>query len=369
MTSIISPDSLVEDLRKLVISMAAGARLPTVRQLMSDYQVSQHFVQSALAQLRSEGVIASHVGRGTFVTPGPAQAASTKGRTVLTLVHDSPYERSDAIASLLHRALMERGCDSMVLTYSQSSQVMDMLRGGRRFDACIVQPRTSTLRSSMLAQLRDLSEVVIIEGQAADGLDVDAISNDPGTCVELALRHLIPLEHERIAWVSEQNNQNFFKLCVRAFDLARNLLAQDAASMPSVYLPPNLAERKVEALVDALRPLFAGGRTKSPTAVVISSFLDGGTVLKAFDRLGLSVPADVSVIKVGTPDMESDHVGRLAIVGRPTYQVTDAVLARLEWRWARQGQPCQTIFDQPILQPFSSTAAVTSGPGRRRPSG
>ena len=135
-------------LRRMVAEMPAGARLPTVRKLMRDHGVSQHLVQSALAQLRAEGAVASHVGRGTFVgaRPGPAAAAAT--RSVLTLAYDSPYERSDVIASSLHRALIQKRYDSMTVTYHDHMQAIDMLRGGRRYDACVLQPRTSIIHAS-----------------------------------------------------------------------------------------------------------------------------------------------------------------------------------------------------------------------------
>lgn len=351
-----SADNLADELRRMVGSMPAGTRLPTVRKLMSDYGVSQHLVQSALTQLRAEGAVASHVGRGTFVGSRPEPAAPVGTRSVLTLAYDSPYERSDVIASSLHRALIQRRYDSMTVTYHDHLQAIDVLRSGRRYDACILQPRTSTISGAMLAALREVSDSVIIEGQMADSLDVDAISNDPASCVDLALKHLTELGHRRIAWVSEENEQNFFRLGVRFFEVARDLLGGDASTMPALFAPMSRTERNFEDLAGALRPLFAGGPGKSPTAVVVSSFSDGETVVGGFEQLGLKIPTDVSVVKIGTPDVPSDHIGRLAIIGRPTYQVTESVLARVEWRWRNRGAPFETVLDQPVFAPSASTA-------------
>ncbi len=134
--------------------------------------------------------------RGEGAGRGVAEPAALPGsRSVLTLVYDSPYERSDVIASSLHRALIQRRYDSMTVTYHDHAQALDILRGGRRYDACILQPRTSTIRGSVLAMLRDLSDSVVIEGQMADGLDVDAISNDPASCVELAREDGFEVSH------------------------------------------------------------------------------------------------------------------------------------------------------------------------------
>jgi DNA-binding LacI/PurR family transcriptional regulator len=370
-TSTASSNGLADELRKLVAGMPPGARLPTVRGLMGEYGVSQHLVQSALEQLRSDGSITSFVGRGTFVGTRAVPTAPVS-RSVLTLVYDSPYERSEVIASTLHRALIHRGYESMIVTYHDHTHAMDVLRGGRRYDACVLQPRMTTIHGAVLALLRDIGDIVIIEGHSADGLDVDAISNDPGTCVELALQHLIGLGHRRIAWVTEANDYNFFKLCVRFFEMARSLVGLGAEDMPVISAPMSRAERNFEDLAGALRPLFEGP-AGAPTAVVVASFSDGATVLGAFKKLGLDVPGAVSVIKIGTPDIASEHIERLAIIGRPTFQVTESVLARLEWRWRNRGAAHATVYDQPILAPSLSTAPPQAqghdgGTGTRAPS-
>lgn len=352
----LSPHNIADDLRRMVVSMPAGTRLPTVRKLMSDYGVSQHLVQSALNQLRSEGAVESHVGRGTFVRFQPEPSPSSAARSVLTLVYDSPYERSDAIASSVHRALIQRSYDSMTLTYHDPRQALEMLRGARRYNACILQPRTSSIHSSVLAQLREISDAVVIEGQMADGLDVDAIANDPATCVKLAISHLAGLGHKRIAWVTEESDQIFFRLAARFFEVARDLLGADPAAMPTVFAPMSGAQRNFMDLAGALRPLFEGPAASRPTAVVISSFSDGPSIVSAFDKLGLKIPDDVSVIKIGTPDVPNDHIGRLAIIGRPASQVTDTVLNHLEWRWKNRSAVYHTVFDQPVFSPATSTA-------------
>lgn len=354
-----SSNGLAAELRKLVADMPAGARMPTVRQLMGQYSVSQHLVQSALEQLRAEGLVTSFVGRGTFV--GARPATGTQSRGVLTLVYDSPYERSELIASSLHRALIQRGYDSMIVTY-HDKEALDILRGGRRYDACVLQPRRSEVHGALLALLREIGDHVVIEGQTADGLDVDAISNDPGTCVELTLLHLLGLGHKRIAWVSEEGDSIFFQNCVRFFEIARRFLGAAPEDMPVVYAAMSRSERRFENLAGALAPLFEGPPDKAPTAVVVASFSDGASVMEAFEQLGIAVPDAVSVIKVGTPDIASDHLGRLAIVGRPTFQVMETVLARLEWRWQNPAAPYATLFDQPVFAPSAST-----GPPRRQP--
>ena len=60
---------IADDLRALIASgaLAPGSRLPSARQMMDRYDVASQTVQSAIRVLRSEGIVRSIQGRGTFV--------------------------------------------------------------------------------------------------------------------------------------------------------------------------------------------------------------------------------------------------------------------------------------------------------------
>ncbi len=51
-------------------TLRSGARLPPVRQVAAECHVTRLTVHSAYAELQAEGLVESHVGRGTFVAPG-----------------------------------------------------------------------------------------------------------------------------------------------------------------------------------------------------------------------------------------------------------------------------------------------------------
>ena len=63
--------------------LAAGRRLPSARQLATDWSVARNTIDDALSQLHAEGVIVRRVGDGTFVAPGvnaPPRAAYSQHR-------------------------------------------------------------------------------------------------------------------------------------------------------------------------------------------------------------------------------------------------------------------------------------------------
>lgn len=55
-------------------SLAAGSRLPTERALALQFDAARNTVRKTMNQLAGEGLIARHVGRGTFVTKLDARA-------------------------------------------------------------------------------------------------------------------------------------------------------------------------------------------------------------------------------------------------------------------------------------------------------
>jgi DNA-binding LacI/PurR family transcriptional regulator len=349
-------DAIVERLRLLAGRSAPGARLPTVRRLIAEFGVSQHVVQAALETLRREGLISSHVGKGTFV--GRAKGARGGARSVLTLLYQHPYQRGDVIARLVHQKLSIDGHDSLVLTYSNAAHVMEMLKSNARYDAAILQPRSSTISVSLLGLLQQRADHVLIEGHAAEHLDVDAVSNDPARTTELVVTHLFAKGHRRIAWIKEDGGNYFFDRTAsffRAHCAGAGLPAEEAPVIAAEADRDRLGIRDLPAVIAALK----GGRRRMPySAIVVASFVEGRAIIDALRASGLETPRDVAVVRLGTPVLDTDHLGLITIAGRPSARAAETVLARLNWRWGNPAAPSCTFFDSPDLAAFASTSAT-----------
>jgi DNA-binding GntR family transcriptional regulator len=65
---------VANDLRAKIRSgeLRAGVKLPTKRELMEEYSVSGHAIDSAMLVLRTEGFVVGHQGRGRYVAEGRA---------------------------------------------------------------------------------------------------------------------------------------------------------------------------------------------------------------------------------------------------------------------------------------------------------
>jgi len=347
---------VLDELRNLARTLQPGSRLPTVRQLSARSGMSQHSIQRILSKLSAEGLITTHVGRGTFVGRPPTESPSkTSARSVLTLLHQTHYVRGDIIAQIIHQQLTAESHQSLILTYSDPDHASAMLRAGPRFDGCILQPRTSVIPVSLLTVLREIGRFAIIESRAFDQLDVDAISLDPAICCRIVLQHLTRLGHRRIAWVIENRGDYLFERTAILFDSFRLWYGLSEAEAPLVWAARRPNQFGFADLRATIAELFGSPKGVSPTAIVLVTFETGAGILSAFDRLGHSIPRDVSVVRLGSPDIEGEHLGKIAIVGRPSRQAAETVLRRLHWRWENPDAPFGTVYDPPEFHPHSST--------------
>lgn len=347
------PGTVAERLRSLLQGSPPGTRLPTVRQAMAEFGVSQHAVQNALDQLRREGLITTHVGKGTFV--GNGAILRPKTRSVLTLLHERIYQRGDAVARGIHQRLLAAGHNSIVVTYGDEKHLMEQLRAGAHFDTCIIQPRSSMLSVSLLSFARARADNVILESFAAEGIDVDAVSNDPLACVRLIMNRLTGLGHRRIAWITEAGTNYFFQRSAQLFRAYCEGAGLSEQAAPLVFGEVDPARLGMRDLRSAITGVVENPSTRC-SAIVVSSFAEGAAVVEGFHSLGLRIPQDVSVVRIGTPDLEADHLNAISIVGRPSAQAAQTVVDRIAWRWGNPSTPAETILDAPQYVEFGSTA-------------
>jgi len=91
---------IADDLRRNIAEgrLPPGAKLPSESDLIARYNVSRVVVRTAIAQLRNEGLVISHAGKGSFVRSDPPRrriASDRYQREVQQILHGrtEPPER------------------------------------------------------------------------------------------------------------------------------------------------------------------------------------------------------------------------------------------------------------------------------------
>jgi GntR family transcriptional regulator, uxu operon transcriptional repressor len=122
------PPAYGRDLAQLILARcedpayAPGGRLPTERNLASEFGVTRTLVRHALAMLEAEGRISREVGRGTFLRPASPTGGRAGAASALAVAAVSP---ADVMAA---RRLLEPGVLPLVVTWATSRDFDEMRR-------------------------------------------------------------------------------------------------------------------------------------------------------------------------------------------------------------------------------------------------
>ncbi|GAB5377090.1 MAG: hypothetical protein AcusKO_35520 [Acuticoccus sp.] len=339
---------VVSSLEEHIEKLADGARLPTVRQLMKELGVSQAAVQDALGQLRNQGLITSHVGRGTYVTKGgapqpaaPQPAPAPAGlSSLLILSNASINERCTLVQNQLVDALADEGGRVVQLSYHDTDHLIEVLTCVPDFDAAVLQAHFEAMPVRLLALLQQKTRALVLDGLSVSGLDIDRVGTDWEAALALAMDHLTDLGHRRFGLVSLNSPAVPLTNIRRAFSRLESWRGVPVSTAEPVLLPRlrHPSQPASEALEEALTPLMADGRLPF-TALILVGVSDTVGVDATLARLGLDVPHALSVHFLGHCDVPSEHLNRYSIAGSTHAEAGRMLLALLRQRLAEPDGP------------------------------
>ena len=183
--------------------------------------------------------------------------------------------------------------------------------------------------------------------------DVVAVDDELGG--RLATRHLIAAGHRRIAFLSipELADSSDRARYVGCIDEARKA---GGASVRRISWSPPLDRADIDGVVGDLREAFQGG--ERITGVFASNDLAAVDLLEFADRVGLRVPADLSI--VGFDDVPMAGLARIALttVAQPRDELArrgiETIIERIEGRL--KGRPTTTLVGVKLVERHSTSA-------------
>lgn len=101
---------IVEDVREQIRvgNLKPGQKLPSQAKLQQQYEQTEGIVRRALTQLRIEGLVKSHQGKGSFVRDDAAVGQPSAEYTALVQVIDDLQERLEQFEDRLGQLERER---------------------------------------------------------------------------------------------------------------------------------------------------------------------------------------------------------------------------------------------------------------------
>lgn len=350
-------NDVVSRLREMTRGMRKGDRLPTVRALVKDLGVSQVTVANAINLLREEGLLVSHVGRGTFFAGDAGGSdAPLKSRRIIILKEDYPSRRDESISQELHRRCAADGHRSLIVTYSDEAHAIEMLRASPAADAYVLQTPTVPMPVGLLSEIQKHTRAIVALTSSVSGLDVDVIGVNYTRSIELALRHLIDLGHRDICFATGEQLQRI-QWRVMAFK-SMHALAELGPDDPFFVGKTERGESssvRMQALISEV--LQRDGRLPA-TAMLVWSYASAMGVLQACREHGVRVPEDLSLVVADNPDIDARHSEMLTMVGRLTSRMVESAYNRLMRRIEHPDEPFASVLEDSQLVLRHSTQAI-----------
>ena len=360
-----TPNDLERYLAELARGAEAGARVPSIRDLMRRFGVSQAVVGRAFEGLRAQGLIASAVGRGTFFQAGaprgeprraPAAPAAPAGRSVLLLRRTVSIQRSRVLIQGLQRRFADAGHRVLEVSYTDPSHVHEVLRGLPSFDACLIQSTFETITIGMLATLRDKVGALAVDGAALVGLDVDAVGVEWGEPLGAAVDRLQAAGHRRIAFATTTHPFLANQLGLRRWAQLRS--ARPDLDLQTLAVPKLSYDDYDAALVELIHShRDAAGRLPF-TAMVCWGIEDGAGFRSLLTRSGIEVPTQLSVALLGRADLPNEHAYFFETFGCNVADQIDSLYSAINTRWEQPDRPYALEWIPLAHRPGDSVAPV-----------
>lgn len=317
-------------LNELAVQAQVGERLPSVRDLMARFQLSQPVVQRVFHRLRERGVIDIRPGRGMFFLVAGQPIATRSGNTVtrenapsksiLLLRRSVNVDRGRIYVDMLNRRFAASGHRVIEVSFTDPAHAKLVLQGLPRFDVCVIQSVFHMIPSDMLAIIHSKAQVVAFDGVTIVGHGLDSVGTEWGEPLAAAMRMLHDRGHRSVCFAATAQPFLATQLGFRRFDGLR--ITMPEMDMRAISVPRFNDETYLEDLLAELRKHLDSAGQLPFTALVVWGILDGALLLQRLQAMGLQVPRDLSVVLLGRTDLPNEHADFFEIYGA---QVQDQV--------------------------------------------
>lgn len=203
----------------------------------------------------------------------------------------------------------------------------------KRVEGIIVA--TSTNHSALAKVAKRKLPLVVIDHDAG-GIAADAVLVDHRDGGELVARHLMGLEHRRIACITGLPAQS---------NASRVSGLRAALAVEGVELPDTLireSDTHADGGYRVTREMFAND--PAITAVFAANDLVALGAIRALYDIGLSVPGDVSVVGYDDISIASQVLPRLTTIRQPMEEISRRAITILEQRIDAPERPVERIM-------------------------
>jgi DNA-binding LacI/PurR family transcriptional regulator len=355
---ILRSDALYGRLLIRVRDMTAGDRLPSVRQLMDEYRVSQATIDRAVGRLKEEGFVEAQLGRGLF-----AMGKRRLGTIGLLMSDDSSHFNFLAMRQA-RRVLTEAGYDVRLGTYHSGDSIADTV-AELSCDGMIVLPTGHPRLLQELHELRPSATPTVLMDLMPEHLDLNAVATDNTEGGAQAARHLIGLGHRRLAIILAEPDLDSQRARIAGFTHQAGLTSGVSIEVIGCL---EMMKRDLGHIPGGSYAIahYGVGRilrergSLGATAAFADSDMGALGAMKALHEAGVAMPRTVSVIGFDDlPEARYFHPA-LTTIRQDLTSWFQVALRIIETRLSGQAGPVQRIRITPELVVRESTGPVTN---------
>ncbi|MBN1555395.1 MAG: substrate-binding domain-containing protein [Phycisphaerae bacterium] len=272
--------------------MSAGTRLPSIREMMSTYHVSQYTIDRALDKLEKEGLIHRRIGQGVFIADTDSRAGGRKARRIMVAAPEFVSPGIDLLLHHLHLRLLSSRHIPVFVRYDYRNRISRWIPR-EKHDGLILIPPAVSLKPEHLSWLGRLSVPIVILDHFLGDIDVDYVVTDNELGGTLAADHFIKLGHRKLGVLIGEPRIQVIEMRVRSF--VRQAAMAGIRDVRVIDCQTRSGEDSCQKAHDEFRRFIEDARLDLTGLFVLGDVSAWG-VLKACRDAGIHVPRDLSIV-------------------------------------------------------------------------
>jgi DNA-binding LacI/PurR family transcriptional regulator len=318
--------------------LAAGVKLPALRELADQFKVSTNTIRQAIRVLEREGCLYHVPDVGAFVHPSfPSKLGTRVTIGLVTLNIGGAFEM--AIARSIEQACQDRGWELLIYDARLSpelegSNLARLEDSGTR--GAIILPINDHANLETLVKLRLSGYPMVLVDRGSPGLKVDFVESNHEKAGYMATKHLLDHGHKRVFMVTWPPLATSITARIRGFEQALITYGLEPTRGHMAWIDPQVSARGVQEGknwlegYEAVMPVLKA--TEPPMAFFALNDYVGWGVFEACRELGLRVPQDVSIICVDDSDITRAMSPPMTVVAQRTGEIGRKAVELLERR-------------------------------------
>jgi len=335
--------------------LAAGTKLPSMRRLAQQLDVSVGIVKQALNTLTVEGYLKSAPKAGVFVADTPP------AKNIALIL---PSIELEQIARMVRstRTHLPKGFQLVIEAPSTGYDgQVDLLKNIKSTHISgIILPTPSLRKYAPLLQKAIDPEIPCVQCVfELDDLKMDSVTADGFTMGQTTMKYLIDKGHQKIGLITNHSDSHTFRARIKGMNAVLQKIGQSYETLPQIMVDSKD--------VDPDAPWKAG---KDATFTLLEQHPDltaiiGGNghitlgAIQAINETGRSIPNDISLIAMELDLPAFEHtVPPITAVDKPLEQMFTRAVELLIERIKEPDQPLRAIHLSPILHERESVKDI-----------